>query len=83
MRIVDDEYALPAPELRPDGTGSGRFDYVRALTDHHVLVHGKTAETFTRRDGKVWKFPGWKVVRKDQLVERLPSTAYCDGVIYP
>jgi hypothetical protein len=79
--IVDDEYALPAPEPSRFTT----FQYVRSLCVPTVIMHGGTGKCYSRRDGKPWKHPGYRVIRDHKTPERVdrePATAPEDSMIY-
>ncbi len=80
MRIIDDEYALPAPEPFRNGT----LGYIRSIADPCYLIAGQSGETFTRRDGAPWSAAGYWIARdgspdREGKVTREPTTAYGDA----
>lgn len=79
MLIIDDEFALPAPETE----AAHRLEYARSKCDPCILISCKTGETYTRRDGQKWEWPGYKIERgANNRVTREPATGMEDTVRY-
>ena len=73
--IVDDEFALPAP----DGLNGRLFEYLRLKFEPTLLIHSKTGDLYRRRDGMPWEWPAYKITTNfdTKRVDREPWTA-CD-----
>lgn len=79
IRIIDDEFALPAPDEDLFRT----FEYVRSLSLPTTLIDAKSGDGYVRRDGENWEHAGYKVQREaTNRVKRTPATAPEDHATY-
>jgi len=79
--IIDDEYDLPTAK---ENDATQALWYVRSKCDPHILIGCKTGDNFLRRDGDLWEWPGYKIIRdpKNGLIERASATGPEDMIRY-